>query len=262
MLSRLVPAFKENIMFRNLENQRVPSATFKTRRDHEWVDRSSEDVFAGKSVIVFSLPGAFTPTCSSSHVPRYNQLDPLFKAHGIDEVICVSVNDAFVMEEWRGSQNADRISFLPDGNGEFTAGMGMLVDKDDLGFGKRSWRYSMLVRDGVIEKMFIEPDVPGDPFDVSDADTMLTYLDPEAAKPYDVAIFSRPGCAFCAKAKTLLSDAGIEFEELVLNQDYTDQTLRAISSATSYPQVFIDGAHIGGADDLQAWLKSDDQQAA
>ena len=141
-------------MFRNLENQRVPSTTFKTRRDHEWVERSSEDVFAGKSVIVFSLPGAFTPTCSSSHVPRYNQLEPLFKANGIDEVICVSVNDAFVMEEWRCSQNADRIAFLPDGNGEFTNGMGMLVDKDDLGFGKRSWRYSMLVRDGVIEKMF------------------------------------------------------------------------------------------------------------
>ena len=107
-----------------------------------------------------------------------------------------------------------------------------------------------------------EPDVPGDPFDVSDADTMLAYLDPEAANPHDVAVFSRPGCAFCATAKTLLNDAGIEFEELVLNQDYTDQTLRAISSATSYPQVFIDGVHIGGADELQAWLTSDHQQAA
>jgi glutaredoxin-like protein len=259
---KLISDFKENNMFRNLENQRVPSTTFKTRRDHEWVERSSEDVFAGKSVIVFSLPGAFTPTCSSSHVPRYNQLEPLFKANGIDEVICVSVNDAFVMEEWRRSQNADRISFLPDGNGDFTEGMGMLVDKGDLGFGKRSWRYSMLVRDGVIEKMFIEPDVPGDPFDVSDADTMLAYLDSEAADPYDVAVFSRPGCAFCAKAKALLDDAGIEFEELVLNQDYTDQTLRAVSNATSYPQVFIDGAHIGGADDLEAWLKAGHQQAA
>jgi glutaredoxin-like protein len=249
-------------MFENLEKLRVPSATFKTRRDHDWVDRSSDDVFAGKSVIVFSLPGAFTPTCSSSHVPRYNQLEPVFKSLGIDEVICLSVNDAFVMDQWRRSQKADRISFLPDGNGEFTQGMGMLVDKDDLGFGERSWRYSMLVRDGVIEKMFIEPDVPGDPFNVSDADTMLAYLDPEAASPYDVAVFSRPGCAFCAKAKGLLNDAGIEFEELVLNQDYTDQTLRAVSSATSYPQVFINGTHIGGADDLEAWLKSDHQQAA
>jgi glutaredoxin-like protein len=91
---------------------------------------------------------------------------------------------------------------------------------------------------------------------------MLAYLDPEAANPHDVAVFSRPGCAFCATAKTLLNDAGIEFEELVLNQDYTDQTLRAISSATSYPQVFIDGVHIGGADELQAWLTSDNQQAA
>ena len=152
-------------MFKNIEGQRVPNVTFKTRRDHEWVDLTSDDIFAGKNVIVFSLPGAFTPTCSSSHVPRYNQLQPWFKANGIDEVICMSVNDAFVMSEWALTQNADRVTFLPDGNGEFTDGMGLLVGKEDLGFGKRSWRYSMLVRDGVIEKMFIEPQEPGDPSD-------------------------------------------------------------------------------------------------
>lgn len=249
-------------MSKAIEGQRVPNVTFKTRQDHEWVDRSSDDVFAGKTVIVFSLPGAFTPTCSSSHVPRYNQLQPLFAKNGVDEVICISVNDAFVMDEWRRSQNADRVTFLPDGNGDFTDGMGMLVGKEDLGFGKRSWRYAMLVRDGVIEKTFIEPDQPGDPFENSDADTMLAYLDPNAERPHDVTVFSRSGCPFCARAKGLLSDAGIEYEELVLNRDYTDRTLRAVANSTSYPQVFVDGDHIGGSDDLEAWLANTASKAA
>jgi len=249
-------------MFRSIEGQRVPQVTFKTRRDHEWVDLSTDDVFAGKSVVVFSLPGAFTPTCSSSHVPRYDQLVPRFEERGIDEVICVSVNDAFVMDEWKRSQNADRVTFLPDGNGEFTDGMGLLVGKEDLGFGKRSWRYSMLVRDGVIEKMFIEDEVPGDPFSVSDADTMLAHIDPEAERPIDATVFSRPGCPFCVRAKGLLRDAGIEFEELELNRDYTDRTLRAVADATTYPQVFINGEHIGGSDELEEWLSSGHSKAA
>lgn len=241
-------------MFKNLEGKRIPDVTFRTRRNHEWVDVTSEDIFAGKSVVIFSLPGAFTPTCSSSHVPRYDQLVPKFKEQGIDEVICVSVNDAFVMNEWQRAQNADRVTFLPDGNGDFSDGMGLLVGKEDLGFGRRSWRYSMLVRDGVVEKMFIEPEEPGDPFHVSDADTMLKYLDPNCEFPHDVTVFSREGCPFCVRAKGLLADAGIEFEELVLNRDYTDRTLRAVSTNTSYPQVFIDGELIGGSDELATWL--------
>jgi glutaredoxin-like protein len=249
-------------MFKNLEGKRVPSVTFRTRRGHEWIDVQSEDIFAGKNVVIFSLPGAFTPTCSSSHVPRYNQLVPQFKAQGIDEVICISVNDAFVMNEWQRSQKADRVTFLPDGNGEFSDAMGLLVGKEDLGFGRRSWRYSMLVRDGVVEKMFIEPEQPGDPFQVSDADTMLKYLNPESEFPYDVAVFSRDGCPFCVRAKGLLNDAGIEFEELVLNRDYTDRTLRAVSTNTSYPQVFINGQLIGGSDDLAAWLEDRSQAHA
>ncbi len=243
-------------MFTNLEGKRIPDVTFRTRKDHEFVDVTSEEIFAGKNVIIFSLPGAFTPTCSSSHVPRYNQLVPQFKAHGIDDVICVSVNDAFVMNEWKRAQKADRVTFLPDGNGEFSEKMGLLVGKEDLGFGKRSWRYSMLVRDGVIDKMFIEPEEPGDPFHVSDADTMLRHLDPESEFPFDVAVFSREGCPFCVRAKGLLNDAGIEFEELVLNRDYTDRTLRAVSTYTTYPQVFINGKLIGGSDDLETWLQN------
>jgi len=245
-------------MLKNLEGQRVPEVTFRTRKEHEWVDVTSDEIFTGKTVVLFSLPGAFTPTCSSSHVPRYNQLAPQFQANGVDEIICVSVNDAFVMNEWKRSQKADRVTFLPDGNGEFSEKMGLLVGKEDLGFGKRSWRYSMLVRDGIIEKMFIEPEEAGDPYGVSDADTMFAYLAPNDELPYDVAIFTREGCGFCVRAKGLLNDAGIEFEELVLNRDYTDQTLRAVTARITYPQVFIDGQHIGGSDDLAEWLTQRD----
>ncbi len=238
----------------NMEGKSLPQVTFKTREDSDWVEKTTDDIFAGKTVVVFSLPGAFTPTCSSSHVPRYNQLQPTFRALGVDEIICVSVNDAFVMNEWKLAQKADRVTFLPDGNGDFTDGMGQLVGKEDLGFGKRSWRYSMLVKDGVVEKMFVEPQEPGDPFVASDADTMLVYLDPSAEAPLDVTVFARNGCPSCAKAKGLLRDAGIEFEELVLNTDYTDRTLRAVANATTYPQVFVDGVLIGGAEDLESWL--------
>ena len=243
-------------MFKHKEGQRVPDVTFRTRRDHEWVNITSSRLFNGKTVIVFSLPGAFTPTCSSSHVPRYNQLASTFKARGVDDIVCISVNDAFVMNEWQADQKADHINFIPDGNGEFTNAMGLLVGKDDLGFGKRSWRYSMLVRDGLIEKMFIEPEQPGDPFEVSDADTMLEYLAPGAERPLSVSIMTRKGCPHCVKAKGLLRDAGIEYEELVLNRDYTDRSLRAIARASTYPQVFIEGKLIGGAEQLETWLSA------
>ena len=241
-------------MLNNLEGKAVPQVVFKTRQAHEWVDVGSDDIFDGKTVIVFSLPGAFTPTCSSTHVPRYNQLTPVFKRHGIDEVVCISVNDAFVMNQWQHEQHADRVRFLPDGNAEFTREMGMLVDRNDLGFGERSWRYSMLVRNGVIEKMFIEPDQPGDPFEVSDADTMLHYLAPEAEAPLDVTVFSRDGCPYCVRAKGLLRDAGIEFDELVLNRDFTESTIRAVSGKLTVPQVFVNGELIGGSEALEAWL--------
>ncbi len=241
--------------FENKEGQPVPQVTFRTRRDHEWVDVGTDAVFKGKTVIVFSLPGAFTPTCSSTHVPRYNQLAPLFRSLGVDDIVCISVNDAFVMNEWKREQQADNLTFLPDGNGEFTEGMGMLVDKDDLGFGQRSWRYSMLVRDGVVEKMFIEPDLPGDPFEVSDADTMLKYIAPQAEAPKNVTVFTREGCPFCVRAKGLLADAGLDYDELVLGRDFREVTIRAISGQTTVPQVFIDGERIGGADELEDYLK-------
>jgi glutaredoxin-like protein len=133
--------------------------------------------------------------------------------------------------------------------------MGLLVDKSDLNFGKRSWRYSMLVRDKVIEKMFIEPDEPGDPFKVSDADTMLAYLNPNASKPDQVAILTRDGCSFCAKAKRLLADAGYDFAEVPLPHTIRTRALGAIASAATVPQVFINGRLIGGLEGLTAFLK-------
>ena len=141
---------------------RVPDATFRLRRGAEWVEVSTAEIFGGRTVIVFSLPGAFTPTCSSMHLPRYEELAPQFEKLGVDEIVCVAVNDPFVMEEWGRNESADRVRLLPDGNAAFTRGMGMLVDKSDLNFGARSWRYSMLVRDGVIEKQFIEPEKEGE----------------------------------------------------------------------------------------------------
>lgn len=237
-------------MFENREGQRVPEVTFRTITDEGWKNVSTADLFAGKNVVVFSLPGAFTPTCSTSHVPRYNELVDTFRALGVDDIVCVSVNDTFVMNAWQVDQEADRITFVPDGNGEFSRGMGMLVDKADLGFGERSWRYSMLVRDGVVEKQFIEPDEPGDPFKVSDADTMLAYLAPEARKPNDIVLFTKPGCGHCRRAKAALTEAGLDYEEVPT----TPRLLRALNEAPTTPQVFIDGQRIGGADELVAWI--------
>ena len=237
------------------EGQKIPDVTFRILRDGEWRSVTTDDIFAGKNVIVFSLPGAFTPTCSSTHLPRFNELAPVFRAQGIDAIVCISVNDPFVMEEWGKDQEAANVMLLPDGNGEFTAGMGMLVDKTDLNFGKRSWRYSMLVRDKTIEKMFIEPQEPGDPFEVSDADTMLDYINPNARKPDQVAILTREGCSFCAKAKRQLADAGFDYAEIPLPHTVRTKALGAIADAATVPQVFINGRLIGGSRELEAFLR-------
>ncbi len=235
---------------KNIEGQRIPEVTFRTRKDGQWKDVTTKDLFDKKKVVVFALPGAFTPTCSSAHVPRYNELLPAFKAKGVDAVICISVNDAFVMDEWGKNQHADGIAFIPDGNGEFSEKMGMLVDKRNIGFGKRSWRYSMLVDNGVITKMFIEPEKDGDPFEVSDADTMLKHLDPNAKPPHDVLLFTKPGCSFCTKAKKLLGDKGWAYEEVASSP----RNLRAVSGKASTPQVFVNGQYVGGSEELEAYL--------
>lgn len=167
----------------------LPQCVFKTRvRDesvegsnpYRWQDQTTQDLFGNKRVVLFALPGAFTPTCSSTHLPRYEELYDDFKAAGIDDIYCLSVNDAFVMFQWGRHVGANRVKLLPDGSGEFTRKIGMLVSKDNLGFGMRSWRYALVADNLAIEKVFVEPDFgdncPTDPFAVSDADTVLAYL--------------------------------------------------------------------------------------
>jgi len=183
------------------EGDVVPSVTFKTRvriesndeNPFDWKDVTSEDLFKGKRVVVFSLPGAFTPTCSSTHVPGYDNAYEEIKKLGIDEIYCLSVNDAFVMRQWGlklglaedktiGSNGFEKVKLIPDGAAHFTRGMGMsCVWENNRGFGERSWRYSMVVNDMKIEKLFIEAgnivqDSGPDPFEVTDANTMINYL--------------------------------------------------------------------------------------
>lgn len=240
---------------KNSEGQSVPQVIFKTREGDEWKEVSSDALFANKTVIVFALPGAFTPTCSSTHLPRYNELAPVFFENGVDAIICLSVNDAFVMNAWKEDQHAENIQFIPDGNGDFSRAMAMLVPKNDLGFGERSWRYSMLVKNGVIDKMFIEQEKPGDPFEVSDADTMLAYINPKALLPPRVSLLSKPGCPHCSRARVLLEQRGLKYEEIELGHGGVSySTLAAITGAGTTPQVYIEGERIGGADELDKWL--------
>jgi peroxiredoxin len=172
-----------------MEIRRIPSVVFKIRVKDEsvkdgnpyvWKDLSSDEISKGKRIVIFALPGAYTPTCSSTHLPKYDLYYDEIKSQGVDEVYCLAVNDAFVMNAWGKELEVKNVKLLPDGSAKFTRQMGMLVDKDNLGFGFRSWRYSMVVDDGVIEEMFIEPgfsdNCPEDPHIISDAETMLNYL--------------------------------------------------------------------------------------
>ena len=171
------------------EGDTVPSVTFKTRvRDdsiegdnpYTWKDMTTDDYFKGKKVIVFSLPGAFTPTCSTYQLPGFEKMHEDFTQMGIDDVYCLSVNDSFVMNKWANSQNLQYVKVIPDGNGEFTEKMGMTCPFRNRGFGPRSWRYAMIVDDGIIEKMFVEPnrvdDSEDDPYGESSPENILEYL--------------------------------------------------------------------------------------
>ncbi|PJE78416.1 Hybrid peroxiredoxin hyPrx5 [invertebrate metagenome] len=242
-------------MYSSHEGQKAPSVQFKLRQNDEWVSVVSDELFADKTVIVFGLPGAYTPTCSSMHLPRYDELYNTFRQQGIDEIYCLAVNDTFVMNSWARDENVKHVKMLPDGNGEFTEQMGLIFDAQELGFGKRTWRYSMLIKNGVIEKQFIEPVEPGDPYKVSDADTMLRYVAPNAQLSESVALFTKPGCPYCAKAKQMLHDHQIDFEEIILGTDATTVSLRAISGRHTVPQIFVGGKIIGGSEQLEQWLK-------
>jgi peroxiredoxin len=172
-----------------LIGKKVPDVTFRTRvRDESvgganpfrWQDMTSDDYFKGKRVILFSLPGAFTPTCSTYQLPDFEKMYPEFKAEGIDEIYCIAVNDAFVMNAWGKSQNLDNVKLIPDGSGEFTRKMGMLVHKDNLGFGMRSWRYAAIINDGQVEQWFEEEgysdNCDSDPYGVSSPQNIMEKL--------------------------------------------------------------------------------------
>jgi len=167
----------------------LPDVTFHTRvRDesiggpnpYRWKDQKTADYFSGKRVVLFSLPGAFTPTCSTYQLPGFENGFADFAAHGIDAIYCMSVNDRFVMNKWAEAQNLKNVGVIPDGSGDFTRKMGMLVAKDNLGFGDRSWRYAAVVKDGVVEAWFEEPGLADnhgeDPYGVSSPETVLSFL--------------------------------------------------------------------------------------
>ena len=159
---------------------RIPTVTFITRKDGEFVNVTTDELFGGKRVVLFALPGAFTPTCSAFQLPGFELDYDKFIQQGIDDIYCLSVNDGFVMNAWAKDQNISKVKMIPDGNGEFTVAMNMAVSKNNLGFAYRSWRYAAIVNDGEIEKLFEEPgkcdDCPTDPYGESSPESVLSYL--------------------------------------------------------------------------------------
>ena len=158
----------------------IPNVDFKVRELGEWQTINSDTYFKGQRVILFALPGAFTPTCSNQQLPGYEKLHNVFKEHGIDNIYCMSVNDSFVMNAWAQNQKLENVKVIPDGNGEFADKAHMLVEKFGAGYGKRSWRYAAIINDGVVEEMFVEPgkgdNVVDDPYTVSSPESVLKYL--------------------------------------------------------------------------------------
>jgi len=162
------------------EGYEIPNVEFVFRESGEFVTRTSSEMFKGKRVVIFSLPGAFTPTCSAYQLPGFEEKYNDFKNLGIDEIYCISVNDGFVMNAWAQDQNIQNVKLIPDGNAYFTRSMGMLVNKSNLGFGERSWRYAAVVIDGIIEKLFVEAgqrdNSDTDPYEATTPENVLSYV--------------------------------------------------------------------------------------
>jgi len=162
------------------EQYQVPQVQFQFRENGEFVTRTTSELFDKKRVVIFSLPGAFTPTCSAYQLPGFEEKYEEFQALGIDAIYCISVNDAFVMNAWSRDQGIEKVQLIPDGNAYFTRSMGYLVNKSNLGFGLRSWRYAMVVDNGIIEKLFVEDGIQDnadtDPYEVSTPENVLNYV--------------------------------------------------------------------------------------
>jgi peroxiredoxin/glutaredoxin len=236
----------------SLVGSQIPPVQLAELREGSVHRFTTADLFTGRRTIVFALPGAFTPTCSTEHVPGYLARLKDFHDAGLDDIVCLSVNDPYVMEAWQRAEKAEGVRFIADTFGEFTEAMGMSVDHRDESLGTRSWRYSMLVDNGIIETIFIEADVPGDPFKVSDAETMWKYLRPDHKSAGSAFMLARRGCPHCARAKALLTTSDIHYEATYLGEGLTMQGVRAASATV--PQVFIGGKLIGGADQLAVYL--------
>ena len=174
-----------------MEQIKIPSITFMCRVGDEepedggcaiggdFVPTTTDQLFGGKKVIVFSLPGAFTPTCSTYQLPGFEQGYEDFKAKGIDEIYVSSVNDSFVMNAWAQHLGIKNVKLIPDGNGELADALGMLADFSVVTFGKRSKRFAAVINDGVVEKAFVEPDATDadpDPYGVSSPENILKVL--------------------------------------------------------------------------------------
>ena len=172
---------------------KIPKVTFRTREGDEvepdggcaiggqWVNKTTDDYFKGKRVVIFSLPGAFTPTCSSQQLPGFESMYEDIKSKGIDEVYCISVNDSYVMNAWAKKMSISKVKVIPDGSGLFTKYMGMLISKDHDGFGQRSWRYMAVINDGIVEKWWQEPGINNsgsddDPYIETTPENTLKYL--------------------------------------------------------------------------------------
>jgi len=205
---------------------------------------------AGERVALIGLPGAFTPTCTGLHVPRFEELADDLADAGVERILCTAVNDAFVMDAWRRALGTTRIEYAGDGNGDLHRELGLLRDMREDGMGERARRYTMLIRDGTIERAWIEPDEEGDPFEVTTADVMLQYLRPEA-HPLDVMVFTRPDCAWSRRALQALDAAHIPYR----TAEVGPRGLRGVAGSQTTPQVFVGGQHIGGCEDLEAWLR-------
>lgn len=247
--------------FNSLTDTKISqTATVPIRQAGQWHKKDFQtDVLHGKKVIIFGLPGAFTPTCSSSHLPRYEQLYDTFKAQGIDEIWCLAINDTFVMNAWAKHQGVSKVKMLPDGNGSITRILGMTTQKTDLGFGDRAWRFSILINNGVVEQHFIENpnSKEADPFEVSDADTMLNAINPIALKPTDVMVFTKTDCTFCLELKKALKSSNTPHTEIVLPDSSRNATLRAIlgpQANHTVPLAFINGSPFQGSQPIKKAL--------
>jgi len=235
-----------------LEGRQIPGGAFQCIERGRLETLPASELFSGQTVALFALPGAFTPTCSNRHVPRFQELADALHEEGVDEIVCLAMNDPWVMAAWGADQACPDIRFLPDADGAFTRQLGMNVELPYLG--ERSRRYSMLVRHGLIEKAFVEPDEDGDPYGVSDADTLLAYLNPRSPALRPIAVFVRHGCPFCDRALALLRAHDLCFEAIDVGADISMDAVKAVSGQATVPQVYIGGRHIGGAEALERHL--------